>query len=180
MDATAILDRLRALGVHVEAADDKLALSPASIIPPELLALVREHKPAILAALAPEPPVDALFRRCGELGVTLRLVDTAGAWGLVASPRSSVTPELAEAISRHKAVLLAELIRTQVCSFPGCRQETFVYARSAGDLPLQPLCREHSKPSPALPGSACFICDRPAAVLGVDGLARCDGCNWWR
>ena len=56
MEATAILDRLYALGVHIEAHGDTLELVPGSVIPPDLVTLVRQHKPALMAVLTPKPP----------------------------------------------------------------------------------------------------------------------------
>lgn len=51
MPATDVLTRLRSLGVTVAVAGDKLSLEPASRIPPELLAAVRECKPELLSLL---------------------------------------------------------------------------------------------------------------------------------
>lgn len=52
MSAAAILTRLQDLGVSVHAADGLIHMRPASVIPPELLADVRAHKPELLTMLA--------------------------------------------------------------------------------------------------------------------------------
>jgi hypothetical protein len=67
MTAAAVLARLRALGVAAEARGDRLALRPASVIPPDLLAAAWTHKAelvALLAARAKKPPT-------GDLGEPL-------------------------------------------------------------------------------------------------------------
>lgn len=53
MTATDVLARLRALGISVAADGDDLVLRPSSKLTPEMLALVRAHKPALLALLMP-------------------------------------------------------------------------------------------------------------------------------
>jgi hypothetical protein len=51
MDAAAILDRLRDLGISVEVADDRLRLAPGSRVPPELVDELKAHKQEIILAL---------------------------------------------------------------------------------------------------------------------------------
>ena len=53
MDAIDVLQQLHNLGVNVCADGDNLIVSPASKIPPEVKAAIREHKLAILAQLRP-------------------------------------------------------------------------------------------------------------------------------
>jgi len=48
----AVLDELRAIGVDVVPFGDNLVIRPASKVPPELKAKLREHKAEILAALS--------------------------------------------------------------------------------------------------------------------------------
>lgn len=54
MSAAAILAEARRHGVTLSADGERLQLTATSAPPPELLALIRENKPAILAALADE------------------------------------------------------------------------------------------------------------------------------
>ena len=51
MNAKAILERLYELGVQIEAARDKLRLTPASAVPANLVDAVRANKAALLAHL---------------------------------------------------------------------------------------------------------------------------------
>jgi tubulysin polyketide synthase-like protein len=53
MDATEVLRQLHDLGVSVRADGDNIVVSPASKIPPQVKAAIREHKSAILAQLRP-------------------------------------------------------------------------------------------------------------------------------
>lgn len=54
--AIEILETLRKLGVTVQVIPpDRLRLQPSSVIPPQLLARVREAKPQIIAALSKHP-----------------------------------------------------------------------------------------------------------------------------
>jgi hypothetical protein len=55
MSVVDVLDRIWAAGIRVEACGDKLRLNPKSRATSEIVELVREHKPAILAALAASP-----------------------------------------------------------------------------------------------------------------------------
>ena len=52
MTAAAVLARLRDLGVTAEARGDRLALRPASAVPSDLLADLRQHKADLLTLLA--------------------------------------------------------------------------------------------------------------------------------
>jgi hypothetical protein len=55
--AVALLDRARAAGLTLEAAGDKLRVSPGDRLTPELADALRAHKAEVLAALAgPRPP----------------------------------------------------------------------------------------------------------------------------
>lgn len=51
MTPAALLANLRGWGVEVRARGDKLRLSPQSALTPELLALVKDHKPGLLELL---------------------------------------------------------------------------------------------------------------------------------
>jgi len=51
MNVASILSRLEASGVHVRAEGGKLHVSPRESVTDDLLELIRENKPAILAAL---------------------------------------------------------------------------------------------------------------------------------
>jgi len=51
MTALEVLTTLEARGVRVRVVGDRLRLAPADVLTPELLAVVREHKPGIIAAL---------------------------------------------------------------------------------------------------------------------------------
>ena len=50
-DAQAILKRARKLGLTLGVEGDRIAIAPARLCPPALLAEVREHKPAVMALL---------------------------------------------------------------------------------------------------------------------------------
>ena len=52
MTATAIILDLRRRGVQLEAAGDKLRFRPKKAVPPDLLVLLVQNKPDILAALS--------------------------------------------------------------------------------------------------------------------------------
>ena len=60
MDALGVLDRLAELGVTIRADGENVIICPASRVPPEVKAGIREHKPGILARLRPagdgQPP----------------------------------------------------------------------------------------------------------------------------
>ncbi len=57
MTPTALLDRLRALGVEVRAEGDKLRYrAPAGVLTPDLRQAIREHKAALLELLRPATP----------------------------------------------------------------------------------------------------------------------------
>ena len=63
MAAIELLDQLGAYGISVMVDRDELVLRPASKVPADLLAQVKEHKPEILARLRPlgdgqAPPLD--------------------------------------------------------------------------------------------------------------------------
>ncbi|MBM4463424.1 MAG: hypothetical protein FJ012_08825 [Chloroflexi bacterium] len=51
MTVAAVLERLSELGVRLEVAGDKLRVTPASVVPPDLLADLRQYKPEIMAHL---------------------------------------------------------------------------------------------------------------------------------
>ena len=53
MDATAILNELHGLGVKVCLNGQKLQMEPGSLVPPDLLAEVRQHKAEIINELQP-------------------------------------------------------------------------------------------------------------------------------
>ena len=58
MSATAILDQIRAAGVHIRldpVDPDRLRLAPPDRLTPDLLELAREHKAELLAALRETP-----------------------------------------------------------------------------------------------------------------------------
>lgn len=59
MTASSVLKELHALGVEVLPAGENLLIRPASRVPPELKARLREHKPEILAALKSRPAASA-------------------------------------------------------------------------------------------------------------------------
>jgi hypothetical protein len=60
-DAAAILDRLAKAGITVTANGDKLRLAPKRALTEDILALVRQHKPELLRALAaPASPAQQL------------------------------------------------------------------------------------------------------------------------
>jgi hypothetical protein len=44
MNTTALLEKLNDLGVKATVADDKLVLEPGSRVPPDLVAVLRQHK----------------------------------------------------------------------------------------------------------------------------------------
>jgi len=61
MTSTEILDQLQELGVTVRVNGPKVRLEPGSLVPPDLLAEIKEHKAEIIQELLPtygdgEPP----------------------------------------------------------------------------------------------------------------------------
>jgi hypothetical protein len=50
-DAKAILSRARSMGLSLAVEGDLIAIAPARLCPPDLLAEFREHKPALLILL---------------------------------------------------------------------------------------------------------------------------------
>ena len=141
MSVLALLDRVSALGGRVEARGELLHVEAPAPLPEPLLEELRENKPALLQALMPSD-IDASFRRCGELGVLVRLVDRDGGWTLEPDPIENVTPALREALTRHRAEVIAELIRGHICAAPGCRREAYIYVPGES---LVPLCERHGK-----------------------------------
>jgi len=61
MTATAaeLLRELQSRGVELAAAGDRLRFRPASAVPPDLRAVLAEHKRELLAALTPSPATEA-------------------------------------------------------------------------------------------------------------------------
>jgi hypothetical protein len=50
-DAQAILARAKNLGLTLDVEGDRIAIAPARLCPPDLLAEFRQHKPALIALL---------------------------------------------------------------------------------------------------------------------------------
>jgi len=68
MDATAILERLTELGVKTTVHGGRLRLTPASVIPPDLVEAVKAHKEALVVAIRPsETLTRALAQKQGEI-----------------------------------------------------------------------------------------------------------------
>lgn len=63
MDAVAILQKLNGLGVKTTVRGDKLRLTPASRIPPELMDAIKANKPALMLAVRPS---EGLRRALGQ------------------------------------------------------------------------------------------------------------------
>ncbi len=79
MTAATALARLRDLGVAAEARGDGLVLRPASAVPPDLLAELRQHKRELLALLG-EPANDAEpAPGPGDMAAALAAAAAAGA-----------------------------------------------------------------------------------------------------
>ena len=57
MTTSGVLERLASLGVTVKVSGEKLLLEPGSKVPADLMAQVKEHKPAILETLSRRPPL---------------------------------------------------------------------------------------------------------------------------
>jgi len=55
MTAAALISELRALGIELIPAGDRIRYRPASAVPPELVAQLRACKAEVLALLAPPP-----------------------------------------------------------------------------------------------------------------------------
>lgn len=66
MDAMTVIRQAREAGLYLEPAGDGLGVKPRERLTPELRILLREHKPAILAALAAAPTIDTLLARHGD------------------------------------------------------------------------------------------------------------------
>ena len=50
-DVQAILTRAQRLGLHLQVEGERIAIAPAWLCPPELLATIREHKPEVMSLL---------------------------------------------------------------------------------------------------------------------------------
>jgi len=50
-DVQAILTRAQRLGLHLQVEGARIAIAPARLCPPELLATIREHKPEVMSWL---------------------------------------------------------------------------------------------------------------------------------
>ena len=50
-DVQAILTRAQRLGLHLQVEGERIAIAPARLCPPELLATIREHKPEVMFLL---------------------------------------------------------------------------------------------------------------------------------
>ena len=80
--ATALLDRLSKTDVFVTVEGDRLLLDgPDSVLTDDLVAEVREHKPALLAALAARPTPPSVENGCESHDVSAEAV--AGRWAEV-------------------------------------------------------------------------------------------------
>ena len=86
MTAAAAVARLRALGVTAEARGDRLALRPASAVPPDLLADLRALKAEVLALLAANDAATAV-----PVSPTAEASD---AWGMTAADRAAAMARL--------------------------------------------------------------------------------------
>jgi len=50
-DVRAILTRAQRLGLHLQVEGERIAIAPARLCPPELLATIRQHKPEVMSLL---------------------------------------------------------------------------------------------------------------------------------
>ena len=97
MSATAILDQIRAAGVHIRldpVDPDRLRLAPPDRLTPDLLELAREHKAELLSALRATASVSK--------GKPLPTPETLAAWSEYLSERSAVMEHDGE-LSRGEA-----------------------------------------------------------------------------
>ena len=73
MDAVAVVDRVRALGVTMTSNGNKILLTPGSKVPKELIEAIRENKAAIMAILnGPSALQRALDQKTQEIAVLHR------------------------------------------------------------------------------------------------------------
>ena len=170
MNALVLLARVRALGGRMEARGERLHVEAPSPLPETLLQELREHKPALLSSLTPPPeePIERIWWDCRRREVSLRLAELPdGGWTFIANPASAVTPELREALTRHRAEVLAEIILYNFCRAPGCQEETFIYALD-GNQEAVSLCERHHD------HCAAPVCDRAATFTSTrTGLLYC-------
>jgi hypothetical protein len=85
MTAQAILSDLQALGVRLEVHGDRLRYHPRSLVGPDLLIRLREHKPELLAILQAPAQDDPLFPPdllAAMARAKVRWADAADATGL--------------------------------------------------------------------------------------------------
>jgi hypothetical protein len=68
MTAPELLADLRARGIRVRVVGDRFRLAPLGVLTPELLEVVRQHKPELLRLLTDRPEVWPLARRCCARG----------------------------------------------------------------------------------------------------------------
>jgi hypothetical protein len=76
MEPTEILSTLKQLGITAQANGDKLVLTPGSMVPPDLVPVIQEHKAELIALLArvctcevPMPPADTESPACQHCGI---------------------------------------------------------------------------------------------------------------
>jgi len=50
-DIQAILIRAQRLGLHLQVEGERIAIAPARLCPPELLVMIREHKPEVMSLM---------------------------------------------------------------------------------------------------------------------------------
>ena len=64
-DVQAILTRAQRLGLHLQVEGERIAIAPARLCPPELLATIREHKPEVMPCWKRAPIICRLIARRG-------------------------------------------------------------------------------------------------------------------
>jgi hypothetical protein len=122
MDAVAVVERIKALGVTMTPSGSKIRLEPGSKVPAELIQALRENKPAIIAILT-KPSValsGALTQKTDEIAVMRR--------------------RLASQYYADDAEYL-EWCKDQIACLQGHVDEIRRYLRDGGTLRLPPCCK---------------------------------------
>lgn len=124
MTATAILERLSALGVRTSVDGGMIRLTPASKIPADLKEAIRTHKKALMLALRPPEALRGALTQKGEEIATMR--------------RRLASEWYAEDVEYQKWG------QAVMSCLEGHMREIQRYLREGGALALPPCCQEGS------------------------------------
>ncbi len=131
MTAAAVLARLHDLGVTAEARGDRLALRPASAVPSDLLADLRQHKADLLALLAvpANDPAPVFGELAGAYSAPDVLADRAAIAAEVEGTMPSPLPPPVDIVEALAQALANRAEATPGVRFIGGREAAMPYFR---------------------------------------------------